>query len=383
MFWDIPGAIDYCGDRDSWPVFLVDHLSKLLITDIVLLGDCRPLHKKAISIAKAHGIRTHIFEQGYIRPNYITLERSGVNGFSSLPRLMKPLLAAAACLETAPSPIPVSSKLQRRALYDVIYSVSTMFMSWRYKHYERHWPYGQVAEYIHGGRRLIRRVALTKRRVRAIADLIRNGRPYYVFPMQVDVDSQITFHSQFAGQSDVIRMIIGSFAQKAPPDSLLVITEHPLETNPADWRRMVANQAASAGVATRVKYFDGGSPDELLLASRGVVVVNSTTGHRGLELGIPVIALSPAVFNLESLTFQDGLDKFWLEARPADPILLEDYKKVVIAYTQVNGGFFSRDGIELAVTNAIPKMEAASAAGQAVMAIATGRRPVACETFEP
>jgi capsular polysaccharide export protein len=356
-FWTERGAIDYCGDHAAWPAFLIDCLTRCSITDIVMLGDCRPLHKKAISIAKVHGIKTHIFEQGYIRPNYITLEHSGVNGFSSLPRLIEPLLAAAASLNNAPPPAEISAKLPQRALHDVVYSVSTLVMAWRYKHYERHWPYGQISEYVHGGRRLIRRIALAKRRRMAMVKLIRSGRPYYVFPMQVDVDSQITFHSQFAGQCDVIRVIIESFARHAPAAACLVITEHPLETNPADWRRVVAGQAVISGVADRVRYFEGGSPDDLLRGSRGVVVVNSTTGHRALELGAPVIALSPAVFNLAGLTFQHGLDRFWLDAHPAEPALVETYKKVVIARTQVNGGFFSREGIKLAVANAVPRLE--------------------------
>jgi capsular polysaccharide export protein len=232
-----------------------------------------------------------------------------------------------------------------------------MLMAWRYSNYKRHWPYGQLTEYVYGGRRLISRVIAGWWRNRAMADIIGGAFDYYVFPMQVDVDSQIIFHSQFKGQAEVIKLVIGSFAEQAPEHSMLVITEHPLETSPTNWRKLVTAMAAGFGVASRVKFFAGGSPLELLAKARGIVVVNSTTGHQGLELGVPVVALSPAVFNLAGISFQAGLDNFWAKARPADPDFFRAYRKVVVHRTQLNGGFFSRKGIAVAVANAVPCLE--------------------------
>lgn len=359
-FWRHPGAIDYLGDERNFSSFLTRQLAQWSITDIVLLGDCRPLHKLAIEIARFFGLKTHIFEEGYIRPNWITLEHSGVNGFSSLPRDIGSFLAAASQLDAEPPPAEIPSKLPRRALDDVIYSVSTMLMAWRYSNYKRHWPYGQIEEYLHGGRRLLARMIKNRSYACAIAEIISSGIDYYVFPMQVEVDSQIIFHSQFNGQADVIKLILESFSLSAPQHSVLVITEHPLETSPTNWKELVTQQAAVFGVASRVRFFPGGSPKELLTACRGIVVVNSTTGHQGLELGIPVIALSPAVFNLSGLTFQDSLDRFWKTAHSADLDWVKAFRRVVINRTQLNGGFFSKKGIALAVTNAVPHMEAVS-----------------------
>ena len=358
IFWKHPGAVDFLGTEASWPSFLVQHIAKWETTDLVLLGDCRPLHRTAIDIANAAGITTHIFEEGYIRPNWITLERSGVNGFSSLPRLVDEFLVASAELNEAPPPVPVPSRLARRALDDVKYSISTMLMAWHYRNYKRHWPYGQMTEYGQGARRLFGRTLSARSRQRRIAKIVTSKTPYYVLPMQIDVDSQIRFHSQFDGQKDAIRMVIRSFSLRASQASNLVITEHPLETSPVNWRRFVREQALEFGVSDRVKFFVGGSPNELLIAARGIIVVNSTTGHQGLELGVPVIALSKAVFNLQGVTFQGGLDRFWEEARPADPAWIEAYRKVVIHRTQINGGFFSKKGITLAVANSIELMEA-------------------------
>lgn len=360
VFWHHPGALDYAGNEKNFSAFLTRQFIQWSITDIVLLGDCRPLHKLAIEAARFFGVKTHIFEEGYIRPNWITLEHSGVNGFSSLPHDINSFLSAASHLDAEMPPLELPSKLPRRALDDVIYAVSTMLLAWRYPNYKRHWPYGQIAEYWYGGHRLLSRTINNRRRERAIAEIINSGQKYYVFPMQVDVDSQIIFHSHFNGQADVIKSVIKSFSLNAPGHSTLVITEHPLETSPNNWRRIVTEQAAAFGVTARVRFFAAGSPKELLATSRGIVVVNSTTGHQGLELGVPVIALSPAVFNLPGVTFQGGLDRFWTESHPANLQWIKAFRSVIIDRTQLNGGFFSKRGIAAAVANAIPRMEAAS-----------------------
>ena len=56
------------------------------ITDLVLFGDCRPVHLPAVTLAKRLGEREHVFEEGYFRPYWVTLERDGVNNHSLLQR---------------------------------------------------------------------------------------------------------------------------------------------------------------------------------------------------------------------------------------------------------------------------------------------------------
>ena len=47
LYWKLPGAIDYRGNLDKWPRFLARILARRRITDILLFGDCRPLHSVA------------------------------------------------------------------------------------------------------------------------------------------------------------------------------------------------------------------------------------------------------------------------------------------------------------------------------------------------
>ena len=71
---------------DELPAFLDNKIRIFGITDIVLFGDRRPIHRPSIEWAKQQGIRIHVFEEGYFRPYWVTLERDGVNAHSLLPR---------------------------------------------------------------------------------------------------------------------------------------------------------------------------------------------------------------------------------------------------------------------------------------------------------
>ena len=48
------------------------------ITDLVLLGEQRPYHRPAIALARARGIAVAVTDFGYLRPDWVVLERDGM-----------------------------------------------------------------------------------------------------------------------------------------------------------------------------------------------------------------------------------------------------------------------------------------------------------------
>ena len=70
----------------EFPGWLRDLHRQYDFDTILCFGDCRPLHKEAKRWAKSKGIRFLAFEEGYLRPQFITVEEGGVNAYSSLPR---------------------------------------------------------------------------------------------------------------------------------------------------------------------------------------------------------------------------------------------------------------------------------------------------------
>lgn len=82
-------AIDntaYYQTPKEFPGWLRDLHRQYDFDTILCFGDCRPLHKEAKRWANTKEIRFLAFEEGYLRPQFITVEEGGVNAYSSLPR---------------------------------------------------------------------------------------------------------------------------------------------------------------------------------------------------------------------------------------------------------------------------------------------------------
>ena len=72
LFWRLPNAIDYRGRLEDWPAALRQLIADRAITDVLLFGDCRPIHMAAIAVCRELHIPVHVFEEGYIRPDWVT-----------------------------------------------------------------------------------------------------------------------------------------------------------------------------------------------------------------------------------------------------------------------------------------------------------------------
>jgi capsular polysaccharide export protein len=279
-FWNLPSAVDYRGGLAAWPAFLNAHIRRWGIADIVLLGDCRPLHAAAITVGRNLGIDLHIFEEGYLRPDWLTHETQGVNGFSNLPRTIGAYLTDPS--QDGPVQESLPSDMLWRSLQDVRYTLISLIMFWYFPKYRHYRPYHPLVEYMAGARRLVYRYATRRPRAATLTAILAHSASFYVWPMQIEVDSQITIHSRFAGVEAAVDLVFRSFAEQAPAGAILVLTEHPLETSPRNWCRFITAQARRHGLADRVIYLVNGTPDSLLEASRGVVVINSTVGQKAL-----------------------------------------------------------------------------------------------------
>jgi capsular polysaccharide export protein len=217
--------------------------------------------------------------------------------------------------------------------------------------YRTHRPLISAIEYIGWGLRFSRMPWYKVRDRRTIADLMGGGQPYYLLPLQLDSDAQIRDHSPFNNMSEVIELVLRSFARHAPADARLVIKNHPLDTGFVAFHALIRRLARQSGLGGRVDYLESGDLDILLSRARGLVTVNSTVGLSSLTFDCPTMTLSDPVYNLPGLTFQGQLDDFWRQGSPPDGDLFRCFRNSVIHAAQINGGFYSRPGIALAVEN--------------------------------
>lgn len=356
--WRRSGAYGYRRTMDELPDFYKDAFNERCITDIVLFGDCRPVHAPAIAMARAHGIRIHVFEEGYFRPYWITLERDGVNANSRLPKDPDWFRRAARKVPKYGNGIPFNSKFWLRAAHDVSYNFWAGLNFILHPGYESHVPYSPASEYLHYVARAARVKLWSKRDAATIARVVANAdtKPYYLLPLQLGSDAQIRHHSPFENMTDVLSLVVKSFAYYAPRNSRLVIKNHPLDPGFLDYRRVLSKVAEEHVVVDRVDYLESGHLPTLLSNTQGVVTVNSTVGGSALVHHCPTIALGSAIYNLAGLTFQNGLDRFWTEAEKPDRHLFESFRNIVIHTTQLNGGFYCRRGIAMAVENSCSRL---------------------------
>ena len=357
LYWNGPGAVDYRGDLAGWPKYLEKCLKDWHITEVVLFGDWRPLHAAAIRIATLRGLAVHVFEEGYLRPNWITLEHGGVNNNSALPREPEWFLHQAATLPEWDGGKPVQCSFTQRALQDLVYQYWSMAFAWRYRRYRSHLPLHPLREYIGWMGRFLRAGKNRKLTQRGLETLVAADKPFFVFPLQLDADSQLRINSSFGRLAPAIETVLTSFAQHAPSEALLVVKEHPLDPQLHDWRAKVEASAARLGIAGRVIYLVGGDMAALAQRSQGLVTVNSTSGILALSAAVPVVTLGSPVYDMRGLTFQHGLDRFWTEAQAPNPVLFDAFRRVVADRTQINGGYFSSQGVEMAVQGAIARVE--------------------------
>jgi len=84
--WGRADAAHYFGADDGWRDWLQQLILRRHVTDVVTYGDSSPYSVTALLLGETLGLRLHVFEQGYFRPDWVTLERGGVNANSRLPR---------------------------------------------------------------------------------------------------------------------------------------------------------------------------------------------------------------------------------------------------------------------------------------------------------
>lgn len=361
-----------CGDvvwfRDppaAWPQRVAALARARGVSDLVLYGDCRPFHRAAIAAVRPLGVRVHVFEEGYFRPDWVTLERDGVNGHSRLvfdPAALLAAFEAAAAPAVAPlSSMPPASSTSPAssmppALPALPPSMPSMLrlcirhylargcLQTLFPHYRSHRPQSAWRETAAWLGRFCRRHTAAGSEGQRIDALLADPAPMFLFPLQLDSDAQIRCHSPFSGMIEALALVIGSFARAALPTDRLVIKNHPLDNGLTDYRRLVADLAAARGCAGRVVFIEGGHLPTLLRCAQGVVMVNSTTGLQAIHHGRPTKVLGRAIYALPGLVDAQPLDGFWRAPQPPDPRLYRALRGQLMAACQFNGSFFTAEG---------------------------------------
>lgn len=336
------GAVQYRGRMDEWPAFLEKFLAEQEIDVVLMYGDCRPIHACVRKVAEQAGVEIGVFEAGYLRPNYITLEQTGINDYSSIPRT--PDFYSTLSKEEPLQPLVVGSVFWYAALWAVLYYVASSLLRPAFPHYRHHRPLA-MREALPWLRGLWRKYYfhVKERKVRQQLETTHAGR-FFLVPLQVYYDSQMRVHSSFPCVESFIHEVVDNFTKHADPDVVLVIKHHPMDRAYRDYSQLCESLAEGYGLQGRLLYVHDLRLPSVLTHARGVIVVNSTVGLSALLHGSPVKVCGQAMYDVPGLTYSGRLKNFWREAplHKPDPRILAGFRFYLIEHTQMNGSVYKR-----------------------------------------
>ena len=358
MDWGLREAAVYRGGPSDWSRWIADYFRREKATDLIVHGAAYRHARQAADEARRLGMHVHVFEEGYFRPHWVTLERDGVNCTSSLPT--DPEVYRKAAPHTRMAPFVPAGKITPAGVKRLIthhlnlFLASPLFPRFRapYRYSITHQCRSHIRRYV--------AQAMTKRRTaERVRRILADPRPLFLALLQRPGDAQLTHDANFSEMRDFVGHVVTSFAAHAPADARLCFKAHPLDHGIEPHAKFVRDAAEAAGVSDRVTYVDGGHFPTMVRAAVGVISVNSTGGLSAIEAGRPAITLGRAIYALPGLTHQAGLDRFWTAPEGPDAALLVAFRAVVMAQTQINGDFSTPAGIALVVPEAARRMMAA------------------------
>jgi capsule polysaccharide modification protein KpsS len=336
-----PEALSYRGEPAQWPAFLENLLCERAIDGIFLFGDGRPIHRAAIEVAARLGIPVFVFEEGYLRPDWITLEKGGVNGHSSMPldpEFYRQQFARDAL--PVPDAARVGPTFGRAGWYSTVYSIALTLGYLLYPHYKHHRPLNAFLEAYRWVLGALRKQIFV-RRERGVLERFSGPlhKQFFLVAMQVHCDYQLV-HSSFRSVEDFLEQVIASFAASAPKDRLLLIKSHPMDRPYREHGPLIRTLAVRHGIAERVVHVHDLHLPTLLRHALGAVMINSTVGLQAVFEGTPVKVLGQAVYAMPGLTFQGDLSAFWFDPGSVDGELARAFRGYLLRTNQVNGSFY-------------------------------------------
>ena len=331
------------GGLDAWRDELTHLCRQHRPRCFIMFGDRRPVHIVACQVANSLGIRVYSFEEGYLRPDYVTFEQGGNNARSTVADLLPGFIEP----PIAPAPRPTGRSFGRMGRRAFVYQWALALGHPLAPKYVHHRKRKLVSEALLWTRALWRKIA-SERGDAAMADLLAREYPrrYFVVALQVHDDLQGVHHGAGWTQEALIATAIRSFARHAPAGTRLVVRYHPMDRGHVTYAPLVARLSREARVSDRVALMMTGHAPTILTHAAGFVGVNSTMALSALHHHCPVFAFGDCFYRVRGLV-ADGrdeaaLDRFWSNPPLVDAALFACFRALLVQETQINGNYYLR-----------------------------------------
>ena len=349
IYWLPRRATHYRGSFDRWQAYLNDFVVSNGVTDIVYFSDQFPYHRVARQVARTLGINAISIEFGYLRPDWITLERDGMSAVSCFPEDPERIRQLALQLPAPDLKVDFPYKFIREAFNEVTLNLLNVFLRPLYPRFFGDRYYHPLIDFPCYALRFAGSWWQKRIADRLLGNLTADLTPFYIVPLQLQSDYQLRANSPYRHQSDAIEEVVRSFAASADRDARLVFKVHPHDNGIERWHRIVGKFARRYGISNQVITIDRGILHYYLKAAKGCIVINSTAGIHALRVGCPVAVLGIAVFDIAGLVHRGSLDAFWQTPDRPDAELCKDFLRALVGTIQVKGNFYTRAGQKAAV----------------------------------
>ena len=359
VFWpERESYIPFTEPQEAWADRFDAIVAEKGVTDIVLYGDVRSIHATAIERARNAGLTVHVFEEGYLRPYWITYERDGSNGHSRLMEMSIDDMRSA--LEGSDTDIPLPpghwGDMRHHVFYGALYHWFVMFTNRAYRNFRPHRALSVAREFQLYLRRLLLMPFMAIERRIATWRIKYGGFPYHLVLLQLEHDSSFQEHSPFNSMTEFLELVLTNFAQHAPNHHHLVFKAHPLEDGRAPVRRELRRLCRLHDLCDRVHYVRGGKLAQLLNETRSAITVNSTAAQQVLWRGIPIRLFGKAVFDKPEFVSDQPLPEFFSAAERPNSRAYKTYRRFLLETSQIAGGFYSARGRRLLMRHVVDMM---------------------------
>ncbi|MFU2059129.1 capsule biosynthesis protein [Avibacterium volantium] len=335
---------DYNSKLEYFDVFLLQFCKDHNIDTIVCFGDNRRYHRIAKAVTKKLGCAFWVFEEGYFRPHYVTLEKEGVNAYSPLPRDKQFFLQQAKDLSQISQPIPVANGFFPMAKLATQYYVISRYKEKEFPYYKHHRVYNlnyYIKLWLVSG---MKRVCHWIKEQCFIRKIKKNKLgDFYILPLQVYDDSQVRVHCDFDSVEQFLNYVLDSFVKNAPTSLKLIVKHHPMDRGFISYKQVIQRYLSEhPELQGRLFYVYDISMPVLLRHGKGMVTLNSTSGLSALIHNMPVITLGRAHYDIPDITHQGSLEEFWHNPQQPDAAAFKAYHLYHLHKTQINGSFYNK-----------------------------------------
>jgi capsular polysaccharide export protein len=343
--WKKVPTVDFDAKINSFEAWLRDYIDENAVDCIILYNQYRPYNQIGWDIAKELDIECIVLELGLLRPDYCSIYTRDLNHFDYIAEKWASLFSSDDGISGPVEPLRlgVMSTPCKMTQFAIFYLFSRLVAKFarRYRHYIDQRSLSFRHHLAAGIRGMLRFQGREKQHRFDRVFSSRWSGKYYVVPLQVHTDSQITERSNFKSMEQFIQLVSKSFVEFAPANTKLIFKVHPMDRGYRDYHKLIKILQSSTG-GGRIFYLDRIHLPTLLDHAKGCVTINSSVGISALIHGAPTMTMGVAAYELEGMTYKGSLDDFWTQHGGVNEQLVTKFTNLLKHTSQAQGVLYQK-----------------------------------------